>query len=235
MSKGSLLLLPNVLGDINDRNQVFPVSIDDAMKEIDGLIAENAQKGRSFLNHFQLKKRPYDLPLAIFNKKTPSSDLDFLLEPMIEGECWGLISDAGLPCIADPGAKLVARARYHGIDVKAYVGPSSIFLALMLSGLPGQRFCFHGYLSKHPQERTKQIKNMQYESFNDKYTQIIMEAPYRNNYLLKDLLANLNDNTKLCVAWDLTLLSQEVLTFSVKRWKKEQLPDLSKKPALFLF
>ena len=227
--KGSLLLLPNIIGD-NYREEL-PSSVDQAVENIDGLIAESPQKGRSFLKRFKLKKKPHELPLALFNEHSKDNEIDFLLEPMLEGETWGMISDAGLPCVADPGNKLVYRAHQLNISVVPYVGPSSIMMALMISGLSGQRFCFNGYLSKKPEERKKQISDLK----KHRSTQIIMEAPYRNDYLLKDLLESLSNNTKLCVVWDIMLPTHGVITQKIKDWKKITLPDLRKKMALFLF
>ena len=147
---------------------------------------------------------------------------------MKEGECWGLVSDAGLPCIADPGAGLVARAKQIGIVIQAFSGPSAIFLSLMLSGLPGQRFAFHGYFQ---QDKLMDWTN---RSKQDNATQLFIEAPYRNRKTLDYLLLNLPAETQLCIAWDLTLPTQSVLTQSVANWKKSPLPNINKKPAMFL-
>ena len=226
----TLLLLPNVVGTVN-HHEVLPAAVDEAMKTIDGLIAESPQKGRTFLKKFQLKKKPHELPLALYNEHTPDDEINFLLEPLVAGETWAFISDAGMPCIADPGEKLVARAHKKGIVVKPFVGPSSIFLALMVSGLPGQRFSFQGYLSKQPKQRQQQIRDL----MQNKMTQIIMEAPYRNNHLLQDLVNLLDENVKLCVVWDIMMPTYGIISQKIKAWKKQELPDLKKHMALFLF
>lgn len=232
--KPALLLLPNVLGDVKHHAPFLPASVDKAVATIDGLIAESPTAGRRYLSRFETKKPLNEVPIALFNEHTPDADLDFLLEPIRKGERWGLISDGGLPCVADPGAKLVRRAMNSGIVVQAFVGPSSILLALMLSGLPGQRFYFSGYLDKEPEKRDAEIKSLQRRSKADDATQIFIETPYRNKHLLESLVATLNDQTRLCVAWDLTLPSQGVISQKVEQWKKSPLPNLDKKTAVFL-
>lgn len=231
----ALLLLPNLLGDVKHHELYLPASVDKAVGTISGLIAESESGGRRYLGRFKLDKSARDIPIALFNKDTPDEDIDFLLEPIRMGERWGLISDAGLPCIADPGAKLVSRARQSGIVVQAFVGPSSIFLALMLSGLPSQRFNFLGYLDKEPAKRKTEILSLQKRAHAEDSTQIFIEAPYRNKHVLETLLEALSDDTYLCAAWDLTLATQGVISQPVRLWKKSPLPNLEKKPAIFLF
>lgn len=233
-SKPALLLLPNVLGDVKHHALFLPPSVDKAVASLDGLIAESAAAGRRFLGRFETKKPALEIPIALFNEHTPDADLDFLLEPIRKGERWGLISDGGLPCIADPGAKLVNRANQSGIIVQAFTGPSSILLGLMLSGLPGQKFYFTGYLDKEPEKREMEIKELQRRSKTDQATQIFIEAPYRNKHLLESLIKILSDTTHLCVAWDLTLPTQGLVSQTIHRWKKCPLPNLDKKTAIFL-
>ncbi|MFQ5485574.1 MAG: SAM-dependent methyltransferase [Desulfobacterales bacterium] len=233
--KPALLLLPNLLGEHQHHEVFLPQSVDKAVASLDGLIAESEKSGRRFLSRFETKKPVYAIPIALYNKNTPDTDIDFILEPIQKGERWGLISDCGLPCIADPGARLVWRARKVGISVQAFVGPSSLFLALMLSGLSGQRFTFQGYLEKDLQQLKSSLIQLEEESKNKKITQIFMERPYRNQQVLESLLETLNDRTMLCIAWELTTPDQGVLTQTVKVWKKSPLPNLNKKNALFLF
>lgn len=234
--KAALLLLPNVLGEnVKNHSLFFPPSVDKAVATLDGLIAESTTSGRRYLGRFETKKPAQDIPIALLNEHTPDSDLDFFLEPIRKGERWGLISDAGLPCIADPGSKLVNRANQSGIVVQAFTGPSSIMLGLMLSGLPGQRFYFVGYLDRDQKKREIEIKELQHHSKLHDSTQIFIEAPHRNRHLLESLLDNLSASTRLCVAWDLTLLTQGVVSQSIERWKKSPLPNLEKKAAIFLF
>ena len=232
-AKPTLFLLPNMLSDERDHSVYLPSSVDQIVSTLDGLIAESEQGGRRYLSHFSTKKPPHLMPIALLNEHTPDADLDFLLEPIKKGERWALVSDSGVPCIADPGSKLVNRARKTGIVVQALVGPSSILLALMLSGFSGQRFTFNGYLHKEPSERQKQIRQLE-KIAKEGYTQIFIEAPYRNTHTLNSLMETLADSTQLCVAWDLTLPTQGILSQSVAVWKKSPLPNLEKKPAVFL-
>jgi 16S rRNA (cytidine1402-2'-O)-methyltransferase len=234
-NKAALLLLPNLLAEHRHYEVFLPNSVVKAVQTVDGLIAESETQGRRFLKRFETKKPAAEIPIALFNEHTPDDHLDFLLEPLVKGERWGLVSDAGLPCIADPGAKLVRRARQIGIPIQAFVGPSSILLSLMLSGLPGQKFAFHGYLDKDMKKRHPQLLKLVRQSQQEQATQIFMEAPYRNKATLENLLEALPDQTWLCVAWDLTLPTQGVLSQPVHFWKKSPLPNLDKKPAIFLF
>lgn len=232
--KAALLLLPNLLGDHRHTDPYLPASVSKAVASLDGLIAESLNEGRRYLSRFSTEKPAAEIPIALFNEHTPDQDIDFLLEPIEKGERWGIVSDAGLPCIADPGSKLVWRARQKGLAVQAFVGPSSIFMALMLSGLPGQRFSFHGYLDREPTKRKEQIKQLGQQSKQQDATQIFMEAPYRNKHMFDALLEQLPPQAQLCVAWDLTLVSQGVVSQTVANWKKGTPPNLEKKPAIFL-
>lgn len=233
--KPALLLLPNLLGEAKHHELFLPSSVDKAVATLDGLIAESESAGRRYLGRFATKKPAIEIPIALFNEHTRDGDIDFLLEPIRQGQRWGLISDGGLPCIADPGAKLVSRARQSGIVVQAFIGPSSILLALMASGLPGQRFYFAGYLDKEPKNRESQIRDLEKRSKADQATQIFIETPYRNKHTLESLLCTLSDETLLCVAWDLTLPTQGLVSQTVRLWKKSPLPNLEKKNAIFLF
>lgn len=233
-TKAALLLLPNLLGEHKHHELFFPASVDRAVESIDGLIAESEQGGRRYLSRFKTKKTPHETPIALLNEHTPRDDVDFLLQPIRQGERWGLISDAGMPCIADPGAMLVRRARELGITVQAFVGPSSIMMALMLSGMSGQQFTFNGYLPVDATERRIAIQNLERIAKLEGYTQIFMETPYRNQQLLEALLETLSTQSVLCVAWDLTLPTQGVLSQPLALWKKSPLPNLTKKNAIFL-
>lgn len=232
--KPALLLLPNVLGEHRHHQAFLPASVDKAVQSLDGLIAESESGGRRYLGRFPTKKPAHEIPLALLNEHTPDDQIEFLLEPIRKGERWGLVSDGGLPCIADPGAKLVRRARQSGIIVQAFVGPSSILMALMLSGLSGQHFTFHGYLEKESNKRLLQFRRLEQSSQSEGYTQIFIETPYRNRQTLEAALATLSDSTWLCVAWDLSLSTQGVLSQPVALWKKSPLPNLEKKYAIFL-
>lgn len=234
MSKPALLLFPNLLGDHRHHEVFLPASVDKAVATIDGLICESEKAGRRFLSRFPTKKTALEIPINIYNEHTSDEDIDFILEPIRAGERLGLISDGGMPCIADPGSKLVKRARQSGIVVQAFVGPSSILLALMQSGLPGQRFAFNGYLKADEIGRIKDIKRLETVSKTEKSTQIFIEAPYRNVHLMQGLLNTLKDDTWLCVAWELTMPDQGIMCEPVERWKKMPLPNIDKKPAIFI-
>jgi 16S rRNA (cytidine1402-2'-O)-methyltransferase len=210
--KPALLLLPNLLGDLIHHEPFFPGSVDKAVATLDGLIAESATAGRRFLSRFKTKKPANEIPIALFNEHTPDGDLDFLLEPIRKGERLGFVVDAGLPCVADPGSKLVRHARKSGILVQAFVGPSAIMMALMLSGLPGQHFTFHGYLDANPQKRKAEIAKLEETSRKAGTTEIFIETPYRNKHMLEALLATLHEETWLSVSSDLTLQSQSVIS-----------------------
>lgn len=225
---GQLLLLPNLLDKEAEHQHFLPISVDEAVKSINGLIAENEKEGRAYLKRFGIPVQGF--PIQVLNEHT--QDVEELLVPMKNGERWGLISDAGLPVLADPGYLLVRRARMLGIVVEAFIGPSSLILALMLSGLPAQRFAFHGYFPYEPMETLKKLEERSKE---EKATQVFIEAPYRNEKVLSTLLAVLSDQTTLTVAWDLTMPTESVETYSIKDWKKRQLPNIHKHPAVFLF
>lgn len=230
--KGRLILLPNLLGEDRAMEKYIPTGVADAVLKIDGLIAESEKAGRAFLNRFRLKRPPLQIPIALFNKENQSDRdyLDFLLEPVLKGETWGVVSDQGLPCIADPGSALVRRAHQKHVPVEAHVGPCSITLALMLSGLSGQRFAFHGYLQR---ERKKHLVELEKRA-REGGTQIFMEAPYRNRETFEAMLELLRDETLMAVAWSLAGPDQGVLCMPMRRWRTVELPDLEKRPAIFL-
>lgn len=230
----ALLLLPNLLGPIKHHELFFPASVDRAVASIDGLIAESEGGGRRFLSLFKTAKPAHDIPLATLNANPTREEIDFYLEPMTKGERWGLISDAGVPCVADPGSELVRRARQLNIPVQAFIGPSSILLSLMLSGLPGQRFRFGGYINREPEERKKEILALEKVSRQENATQIFIEAPYRNQATLETLVETLSDSTWLCVAWNLTLPTQGLVSQAVTHWHKTPMPNIHKKPTIFL-
>lgn len=174
-----------------------------------------------------------DLRISVLDKHNEQQDTEPLLAPLREGYPIGLLSDAGCPGVADPGARVVSAAHRAGIEVIPMIGPSSLLLALMASGLEGQRFCFHGYLPIDKGERAKKIIRLEESAVSRKETQLFIETPYRNNGLITDLLQQLRGDTRLCIAADLTLPTQFIRTKKIKEWKK-QVPDLHKRPAVFL-
>lgn len=229
-----LILLPTFLSHSNRDVALLPPIIEEITPTLDGLIAESMKEALTFLKHFPLKAKPHHLPVAILDENSTDSDLDFLLEPLVKGQTWGLISDAGLPCIADPGSNLVFRAREKKIPIRAIPGPSSIPLALMLSGLPSQRFAFQGYLPKEPLLREKRIKELEQTSKKERSTQLFIEAPYRNEAALESLIKTLSPGTLLSVCKDLLGKNEAVHTASIKSWKKSKPFPLDKEPTLFL-
>lgn len=235
----TLYLLPNLIGPVANYRLFFPPNVVEAVGAIDGLIAESEGEGRRFLKHFTTKKPPYQIPIALFPKKSSTREIDFLLEPVKKGEIWGVVSDSGLPCLADPGSALVLRARNLNIPIEAFSGPSSIMLALMLSGLSGQCFNFHGYISKIGETRDAELKIWEEASKKERSTQIFIEAPHRNEHTLASCLKFLEDETLLCVASYLTMPEQWLKTATVRSWKRMAKEEIShhihKKPAVFLF
>lgn len=233
--KSALLLLPNLLGEHRHHELFLPASVDKAVASLDGLIAESETGGRRYLGRFNTAKSASEIPISVYHETSSDEEINFFLEPVVKGERWGLVSDAGLPCVADPGARLVKRARLLGLNIQAFSGPSSIMLGLMLSGMSAQRFSFQGYLAKEPQGRHKQIQELEATSRKEGATQIFIETPYRNKHLLESLVEKLSDDMWLCVAWELTLPTQGVLSQPVALWKKSPLPNLDKKNAIFMF
>ncbi len=233
-----LILLPNVLHEgESDLSLLFPPAVEKKVCSLQGLIAENEKEARRYLKRFTFPEgRSFrDIPLKLLNEHTKKEELADLLAPIMQGEVWGLISDAGLPCLADPGAHLVLLARQKGVLVEAICGPSSIFLALMLSGLGAQNFTFHGYLPREENLLKPRIKALEKESELEGRTQLCIEAPYRGQSLMQVLIQELKPNTLLSVCVHLTAPDQEIHTFSVQQWRKNPPLDMQKRPAIFLF
>ncbi|MDX8430612.1 MAG: SAM-dependent methyltransferase [Candidatus Algichlamydia australiensis] len=228
---GELVLLPNLLSEKSNPKEQLPENLGAIFSTLDGLIVENAKSARRFIVRFS--RDLLQLPMETLNEHT--QNLKGLLSPMKKGEKWGLLSEAGLTCIADPGAKLVELVRKQGISVRALPGPSSIFMGLMLSGFSGQSFTFHGYLPRRRPLLDQRLEVLVRRSQKEGTTQIFIEAPYRNNQLFATLLELLPNDANLCVACDLTDPNEWVETLSVSLWKKRKAPDLHKRPTLFLF
>jgi 16S rRNA (cytidine1402-2'-O)-methyltransferase len=222
-----LLLLPNLLGEESSHEEWLSRGVVSAVESIDGLIAESERGGRRYLRRFSRH-----LPIKLLNEHSTDREIEALLPP--QGESWGVISDCGLPCLADPGSKLVFYAKKRGIEIRALSGPSSLTLALMLSGLPAQRFTFHGYLPKDKKLLLKELKLMERESMQKGATQLFIEAPYRNERLFSLLCEGLSARTQLSIAWDLTLPGESVITQSIADWRAGTAPPIDGKPAIFL-
>ncbi|MFA6915915.1 MAG: SAM-dependent methyltransferase [Parachlamydiales bacterium] len=232
-SKPALLLLPNLLATGAHPELFLPASVNKAVNSLDGLIAENPTAGKRYLDLFIKSRDTRTIPIAVVDKSTAYKDIDFFLEPILNGERWGYVSDAGLPCIADPGSQLVFRARQRGITVQAFVGPSALLLGLMLSGLPSQSFGFSGYLPKKKEDRESALKQLEKRSLEENSTQLFIEAPHRNRILLEDAIKVLSPDTWLCVASQLTTLEQTVICQQVVTWRKAILPQIDGKAVTF--
>lgn len=231
-SYGPLYLIPSTLGDTAPL-EVLPISIKGAIERIDHYIVENEKTARHFIKKISPRKPQPSLQINLLNKFTEPSELNGFLEPCLQGLPVGILSEAGCPGIADPGADVVRLAHEKGIRVVPLVGPSSIILAMMASGLNGQDFAFRGYLPIEQHERRNAIKAAEKRSRDEGQSQVFIETPYRNEKLLKELIKALKDNTLLCVAADLTLPTEYIRSLPVSSWKSEQ-PDLHKRPAIFI-
>ena len=229
MKKGVFYLIPNYLGE--NTSFKFDNSFKNKINEINNFIFENEKKGRAFIKKTCPSKSQSLIKVSLLNKFTDRLNLKKLIEPCFSGIDMALISDAGCPCIADPGTDLVMICHQNNIEVKPLVGPSSVLLALMASGLNGQNFEFNGYLPIKNPEKKFLIKTIEKKSINT--TQIFMETPYRNNQMIKDLIINLKDDTILCVATNLSLTTELIKTETIQNWKKEEY-DFNKKPSIFL-
>lgn len=198
-------------------------------------IAENAKTARAFLKLLALERPIQEIEIQTLTAKTDDQTIRGWLEPLKKNHSIGLVSEAGCPAVADPGARVVAIAHDIGVPVKPWVGPSSILLGLMGSGLDGQRFAFHGYAPVKPDERARQIKQWEQLSSRLSQTQILIETPYRNAAMFDSLLQTLSPKTKLCVACDVTGEHEWLRTMTITNWKKSPKPELAGKPTLFLF
>lgn len=230
---GTLYLIPTPLGDEDSALAAIPEQVRQLVAGLDSFVVEHPKTARRHLKQLGISRPLQEIQLAELNEHTAATAVSALLDPLLEGKDIGLMSEAGCPAVADPGAELVRLAHQHGIRVVPLAGPSSILLALMASGLNGQSFAFHGYLPVDKAERSKRIKELEAESLRLKRTQIFIETPYRNRRLLDDLQATCKPNTLVTVAVDLTLSTQSIHTRTIGEWKKQS-PDLDKRPAIFL-
>jgi len=232
MNHGKLYLIPSLLAD-TDLDKVLPQFNLEIINTIDIYIVEQVRTARRFLKQCGILKPIDELTFTEIGTHHDIKDFKIVLAPCLEGKSIGLLSEAGLPCIADPGARIVEKAHEMNIQVVPLVGPSSLMLALMASGFNGQSFCFQGYLPIDKHERSEKIKQLEAISLKLKQTQIFIETPYRNHQMLESLLTNCYPETKICVAVDLTALTQEIYSFPVREWRKKTL-NFHKRPAVFL-
>ncbi len=228
----NLYLIPTSLGDC-EFGRIFPDYNVEAVKKVRHFIVEDLRSARRFLKRMVPEIVIDDLTFFELNEHTRPEEMAGFLAPMSDGHDMGVLSEAGCPAVADPGADVVAIAQRKQYKVVPLVGPSSILLSLMGSGFNGQSFAFVGYLPVRPAERLKALKRLESRVYAENQTQLFIETPYRNMKLMEDILSVCQPNTLLCVAADITLESEYIKTKSVKEWKK-QLPDLNKRPCIFL-
>ena len=229
---GKLYLIPITLGDSNP-DDVLPQTVKRAIEFIDCYIVENEKTARKFIKSIYPEKVQSSLILSTLNKHTEVADHNEMIKPCLQGINIGLMSEAGCPGVADPGAAIVKLAHEKGIQVVPLVGPSSILLAMMGSGMNGQSFAFNGYLPIDKSDKKSALKNYEKLSHDKNQSQIFIETPYRNNKLLEDFIQTLQPNTHLCIAADITLPTEYIKTLRVADWKKTKI-DLHNRPTIFI-
>ena len=229
---GTLYLIPVTLGD-TPVHRVIPSHVLERLERLDHFIVEDLRSARRYLKKAGISKAIDDLSFYLLNEHTDEPSTEALLEVLTGGDDAGLLSEAGVPAVADPGSSLVALAHHHNIRVVPLTGPSSILMALMASGMNGQSFCFHGYLPVKKDQRLNSLRKMEKKALETGETQIFMETPYRNMSLLRDIVKTCRDGTRLCIAADISLDSEQIKTKAVREWKAK-LPDIHKRPAVFL-
>lgn len=231
-NKGKIYLIPSLLAT-GTAAQVLSPHIKEIVSQTSYFFAENIRTARRFISDLGIGVTIENLTFYELNKDTPRHETIQQLQKVIEGQNMGIISEAGCPGIADPGAVAVQLAHQYQIQVVPLVGPSSILLALMASGFSGQSFAFHGYLPIDKHDRAKTIKNLERDAIQKDQTQIFMETPFRNNQLLEEILHTCQPQTPLCIATQITAPDEMIYTQPVKEWRKQK-PDLHKKPTIFL-
>ena len=228
----NLYLIPITLGE-SQIDTVLPAHNREIILSISHFIVENVRTARRFLKQTEPSMDIDSLQFYELNKHTDKNQLHGYLDPISQGHHVGILSEAGCPGVADPGADIVRIAHEKGIRVVPLVGPSSILLAMMASGMNGQNFAFNGYLPIRKHEKARQIKSLESRIYSEDQSQLFIEAPYRNMQLLDDLLHSCQPHTKLCIACDITLKTEFIKTLSIKEWKKQK-PDIHKRPAIFI-
>jgi 16S rRNA (cytidine1402-2'-O)-methyltransferase len=231
--KGALYLLPSTLGE-DSPVSIIPAGNIDIIGKLNQFIVEDVRTARRFLKKISPGINIDSLTFHILDEHTRPEEIPPLLDPLLDGMDMGLLSEAGLPCVADPGALLAGLAHDNGIKVVPLSGPSSIFLALMASGFNGQNFAFTGYLPIDKKERITKIKELESLVYQNDQTQVFIETPYRNKPLMEALLETCHPQSRICIAVDLTLPGEFVLTRTVREWKRTKSPDIHKRPAVFL-
>ena len=228
----SLYLIPSSLGETSV-TKIFPNDNFKIIQSLDYFIVENFRSARRFLRSVGYEKDFEEVQMYELNKHTKSMEIEAMMKPLLNNHSIGIISEAGVPAVADPGSEIVLLAHKKNITVIPLIGPSSILLALMSSGFNGQKFTFHGYLPVKSYERIKAVKAMEKRSYQNRETQIFMETPYRNMKLLEDIIAHASPETLFCIACDLSLDTEFIKTKTIREWK-DKIPEIHKRPSIFL-
>lgn len=231
-AKGALYLIPVTLGEI-DASAVLPQATLSAVRGLRRFVAENPKSARRFLKSAGYPRPLREAAIATLDEHTPAHELPALIVPLLQGEDCGLMSEAGCPAVADPGAALVRLAHTHGVRIVPLIGPSAILLALMACGLNGQHFTFHGYLPVETRERKRMLRELEDTAARTGAAQVFIETPYRNGAVLQAMLEHCHGDTLLCIATDLTLPGESIATRTIAEWKKQP-PALDRRPTVFL-
>ncbi|MFR9503591.1 MAG: SAM-dependent methyltransferase [Rikenellaceae bacterium] len=232
---GILYLIPCPIAEEGDVWQTLPAANKSVIDALDYFIVENTRSARRFLSKCKIANPIDTLEFVELNEHSHSGmEIERMVDPIAKGRSAGVISEAGVPGVADPGALVVEACHRRGIKVVPLVGPSSIIMAVMASGLNGQSFAFNGYLPIKPPERGKAIRNFERRALNEGQSQLFIEAPYRNVKLVEQLLSTLAPKTRLTIAMDITAPSEYILTQEVERWRETKLPEMNKRPAIFI-
>jgi 16S rRNA (cytidine1402-2'-O)-methyltransferase len=226
-----IYIIPSTLGSFGI--DIIPQATVDAVRNLRYFIVEDVRTARRYLSKIKMPVKIDDLVFLELNEHTSSGEIEQLLLPVLEGNDMGIISDAGVPCVADPGAAVIDCAHRQNLKIVPLVGPSSILLAIMAAGMNGQNFAFAGYLPVKENEKHKRIQLLEKRSIQENQTQIFIETPYRNIQLLKSFIQTCNPLTKLCVAANITLADEFIKTLSIAEWKHTQV-DIHKKPCIFV-
>lgn len=231
--RGTLFLVPNTLGKTPENNTI-PEYVLSTIRRLDVWIVENIQTATRYLQWVGDTIPDYEIEFLVLNKKTPVHETASFLNPLIQGRDAGLLSEAGCPAVADPGSELIKMAHARNINITPLVGPSSILLALMASGFNGQEFAFHGYLPIDQNKRRQAIRQLEIDARSSSQTQIFMEAPHRNDAVVKDIISLCKDDTRFCTATNLTLPGECIVSQPIARWKEDSIPSIHKEPTIFL-
>ena len=233
--KGTIYMIPCPISDERGMWDVLPHSNLDIMNSLDYFIVENVRSARRFLSKASIERKIDELEFVELNEHTTSSaDVERMLKPVLEGRSAGVISEAGVPAVADPGQLVVEACHRAGIKVVPLVGPSSIIMAVMASGLSGQSFAFNGYLPVKEPERTRAIKRLESRASGEHQSQLFIEAPYRNVKLAEQIIASCGVNTRLAIACDITSNNEYIRTATIGEWRKIGVPDINKRPTIFI-